>query len=321
MSHVDGILLCPACRAVLPEKAQWTEQHIACACGHRVPIVRGIPRFVPDDQYVGSFSFEWTTHATTQLDDDRSQESEEAFRLKTGLTPDDVRGKRVLDVGCGMGRFSDVVSRWGGMVVSIDLSLAVESAHANLGKRGNVQILQADIFNLPFAPESFDIVFSMGVMHHTPDCKRAFHCALPLVKTGGTIAIWVYGHVGAFRNFSDFYRNVTTRLPHKLLHQLCKLAVPLYYLYRIPLIGRPLLTIFPISMHPKAHWRVLDTFDWYAPRYQSHHTYPEVFRWFKEAGLKDIEVLDFPVALRGNKVRQADAGALTSVPRPTSAAA
>lgn len=319
MSYLDGILLCPGCRAVLPAQSGWAADHIACACGQRVPIVRGIPRFVPDDQYVGSFSFEWRTHATTQLDGDESRESEEAFRLKTGLTPGDVQGKRVLDVGCGMGRFSDVVSRWGGNVVSIDLSLAVESAFANLGQRGNVSILQADAFQLPFALESFDIVFSMGVLHHTPDCKRAFESILPLLKPGGTIAIWVYGHAGAFRHFSDFYRRFTTRLPHGLLHQLCRLSVPLYYLYRIPVLGRPLRTVFPISMHPKARWRVLDTFDWYAPRYQSHHTYPEVFRWFKEAGLEDIDVLDFPVALRGTRPRQTGA-ALAAAPAERAAA-
>lgn len=319
MSYLDGILLCPACRAVLPEQGAWAADHIACACGRRVPVVRGIPRFVPDDQYVGSFSFEWRTHAQTQLDGDESRESEEAFREKTGLTPEDVRGKRVLDVGCGMGRFSDVVSRWGGNVVSIDLSLAVESAFANLGQRGNVRVLQADVFQLPFAAASFDIVFSMGVLHHTPDCKRAFQSILPLVKPGGTVAIWVYGHVGAFRHFSDFYRRFTTRLPHGLLHQLCRLSVPLYHLYRIPLLGRPFQTVFPISMHPKARWRVLDTFDWYAPRYQSHHTYPEVFRWFKEAGLADIDVLDFPVALRGTRPRQTDA-ALSAAPATRAAA-
>ena len=70
--------------------------------GRRWPIVRGVPRFVDDDQYVGSFSFEWNTHTQTQLDARTGQTwSEEIFRTKTGLSPEDVRGKVVLDAGVG----------------------------------------------------------------------------------------------------------------------------------------------------------------------------------------------------------------------------
>ena len=79
------------------------------------------------DTYVGSFSFEWNRHRKTQLDDATSRESEETFREKSGLRPEDIAGRLVLDVGCGMGRFADVVSRWGGRVVGVDLSLAVEA--------------------------------------------------------------------------------------------------------------------------------------------------------------------------------------------------
>ena len=266
-----------------------------------MPRVRGVPRFVDDDQYVGSFSRQWLTHAQTQLDDTTSDESERSFRQKTGLKPEDLKGKRVLDVGCGMGRFSDVASKWGAELTGIDLSLAVESAQKNLGARPNVRILQADVFQLPFARESFDVIFSLGVLHHTPDCRRAFESLVPLLKPGGVIAIWVYARLGAYQLFTDRYRMVTTRMPQGMLAALCKLAVPLYYVYKVPLIGPVLGTMFPVSNHPRASWRVLDTFDWYSPKYQSKHTYPEVFAWFKEAGLKELDLLEFPVSVRGRK--------------------
>jgi len=301
VSPLDGILVCPSCRKLLPSEAQWRPDAIPCACGHVIPRVRQIPRFVEDDQYVGSFSHQWQAHAQTQLDNEESDESERSFRQKTGLTPEDVRGKRVLDVGCGMGRFSDVVSRWGAELVGIDLSLAVESAQKNIGARPNVRFLQADVFQLPFAPASFDIIFSLGVLHHTPDCRRAFQSLIPLVKPGGIISIWVYARMGAYQNFTDRYRVLTTRLPTGVLHQLCKLAVPLYYVYQVPVLGEMLSTLLPVSNHPRASWRVLDTFDWYSPRYQSKHTYPEVFAWFKEAGLVDLDLLEFPVSIRGRK--------------------
>jgi SAM-dependent methyltransferase len=259
---------------------------------------------VESDAYVSSFSFEWNRHKRTQLDGAASRESEDTFREKTGLTPEQVAGRRVLDVGCGMGRFADIVSRWGGNVVGIDLSLAVEAAHANLGGRENVRILQADLFHLPFRPGTFDIVYSLGVLHHTPDCEKAFRQLVPFVRPGGRLCLWVYGTMGTWERFARLYRRVTVRMPRRLLHALCHLAIPWHHVCRLPVIGPLLWTVLPVSRHPDPDWRVLDTFDWYSPRYQSLHTFPEVYRWFRSEGLVDIALLDFPVAVAGTRSAQ-----------------
>lgn len=300
MSFLDGVLTCLDCRALLPPEASWPSDAIVCSgCKRSYPRLRGVPRFVSSDKYVSNFSMQWNTYSRTALDNETSKQSEETLLLKTGLKPEDVKGKRILDVGCGMGRFCDVVSRWGGEIVGVDLSLAVEAAYTNVGSRANVRILQADVFQLPFAPESFDIIFSIGVLHHTPDCKRAFESLVPFVKRGGTIAIWVYAHLGLSSHCSDFMRIFTTRMPQPLLHRLCQIASPLYPLYKVPGLGMALQVALPISMHPDPEWRALDTFDWYAPQYQSKHTNPEVVAWFKSAGLQQVETLQFPVSVRG----------------------
>jgi SAM-dependent methyltransferase len=266
-----------------------------------VPVLRGVPRFVDSDAYAGSFSFEWNRHRRTQLDGENSRESEETFRAKTGLSPDDVTGRLVLDVGCGMGRFADVVSRWGGNVVGVDLSLAVEAAHANLAGRTNARILQADLFRLPFRRDAFDIVYSIGVLHHTPDCEKAFRQLVRFVRPGGRLCVWVYGTMGPWEHFARLYRRVTVRMPRRLLYALCHAAILWYYVCRVPLVGPLLWTFFPTSLHPNRDWRVLDTFDWYSPRYQSLHTFPEVYRWYRSEGLVDITLLDFPVAVAGTR--------------------
>jgi SAM-dependent methyltransferase len=292
--------LCPACGGGLAGRI--ADPGIDCgACGHRVPVVRGIPRFVDSEAYTGSFGFEWTVHDRTQLDDAATRESEETFRRYTGLAPEDLRGRRVLDVGCGMGRFADVASRWGAAVLAVDLSRAVESARANLAGRPDVTVAQADLFRLPLADGSFDLVYSLGVLHHTPDCERAFRGLVRLVKPGGRIAIWVYGHLGPWTVFSDFYRRITTRMPCRLLWLLCHAAVPLYHVNRIPLVGWASRMVLPISHHPRASWRVLDTFDWYSPRFQSRHTYPEVYRWFREERLEDVQLHPTPVSVSGRR--------------------
>jgi hypothetical protein len=56
-----------------------------------------------------------------------------------------------------------------------------------------------------------------------------------------------------------------------------------------------------VSLNRKRDVRVLDTFDWYSPKYQSKHTYEQVFRWFEDCGLDSLRVLHTPVAVRGRK--------------------
>ena len=297
--EISHLIICPQCHNPLPACSKWPEEGLKCqGCHSSYQTVRGVPRFVRNGNYGDSFGFEWNRHRFTQLDTDSSDESASTFQRKTGLGPEDVKGKLVLDVGCGMGRFADVVSRWGGNVVAFDLSNAVEAAYQNLGHRDNVVILQADVFEMPFQEESFDIIYSIGVLHHTPDCEKAFAQLPRFLKPNGKIAIWVYGPHSTKR-LASLYRRLTVRMPHRLLHALCYLSIPMYPIYKIPLLGDFLWILLPMSRHPKPAWRVLNTFDWYSPKYQSMHTYPEVYRWFRSSGLTDIELLNIPVAVSG----------------------
>lgn len=299
------ILTCPKCGSPLAladgdPPGDIESGMLRCRRGHSFPIIGGIPRFVETELYVQNFGFEWTVHAGTQLDGASSDESEKAFREKTGFTPEMLSGKRVLDVGCGMGRYTDVASRWGATVVGIDLSRAVEAAQRNVGRRRNVHIAQANIFELPFQDETFDFIFSLGVLHHTPNTKAAFDNLPRLLRTNGRIAIWLYSNYERWRP-SELYRRFTPRLPARLLHAMTYVAVPLFYVNKIPVVGRVTYWLLPISRHPKPEWRVLDTFDWYSPKYQWKHTYEEVLPWFEQQGLTDIRALDTPVAVQGTK--------------------
>jgi SAM-dependent methyltransferase len=222
---------------------------------------------------------------------------------RTGLRPEDVRGRLILDAGVGAGRFAEVASRWGGRVVGVDISFSVDAALENLRDRENVALLQADLMAPPFAPEAFDIVYSIGVLHHTPNARHAFESVARLVRPGGTIALWVYSGHNRWYRFSDLYRRFTTHLPKRLLYALSHIAVPFHYLCRLPLVGRLLRHLVPMSDHPNWRWRILDTFDWYSPVYQSKHTFPEVVRWLKEAGFSEIELFDDPpVGISGRKL-------------------
>ena len=198
----------------------------------------------------------------------------------------------------------EVVKNYGGRVIGLDLSFSVEQAYANTGEN----VVQADLLAPPFRNNSFDIIFSLGVLHHTSNTRTAFSKLVPLLKDNGILAVWVYSNDGwrmkIYNRIANTYRTITTRIPQKTLYDLCWVAVPLYYLHRVPLIGNISRIILPTSMDKNPEWRVLDTFDWYSPKYQSKHTYREVESWFQEAGLTDVRRMPFPVSVRGTKSRQ-----------------
>lgn len=300
------ILCCPVCRGPLAEQ----ENGYSCpGCGRSFPEVRGAVRFVDESNYADSFGYQWQRFQKTQLDHATRNLSERDFVRKTGLHPEDFKGKTVLDVGCGMGRFAEVATRWGARVVGVDLSAAAEVAAKNLADREFVAF-QADVFALPFAPESFDLIYSMGVLHHTPDCEKAFKVLPQYLKPGGTIAVWLYSGYNKWYRFSDHYRKITHRISPSVLHAFFRVAVPFFYgldrgLRVIPLIGKPVAGVihhvFPVNFHRDPEIRVLDTLDWYSPKYQSKHTYEQVFRWFESCGLEAMNIGELPIGVRGRK--------------------
>lgn len=309
-SKISAILLCcPVCRASLAKE----ESGYTCpSCNRRYPELRGVVRFVEPSNYADSFGYQWRQFRRTQLDDGGRNSSELDFIKKVGLKPENLKGKLVLDVGCGMGRFAEVATRWGATVVGIDLSAAAEVAAENLKDR-DFAAFQADVYALPFAPETFDCIYSMGVLHHTPDCEKAFKSLPQYLKPGGTIAIWLYSGYNKWYRFSDVYRKVTHRMSPRALHRLFRVVVPLFYwlergLKVFPFVGKPtaglVRHVFPVNRQQGSEARVLDTLDWYSPRYQSKHTYEQVFRWFESCELEQLNVGNDPIGVRGSKPKR-----------------
>lgn len=303
------VLVCPSCKRELAlltqcwEGAEVISGVLRCEpCVREYPIVRGVPRFVSSDAYASSFGKQWTWFRDVQLDSrNGTRQSWDTLRRTTGWRDEDYRGRLVLDAGVGAGRFAEVAARNGAEVVGVDLSEAVEAAYANIGRHERVHIVQADIFALPVRDESFDLTYSIGVLHHTPDPCAAFVRVARSVKKGGHLAVYVYAAYGLAVRSSDMIRKITTRLPARVMFAVAALAIPAYYVYRLPLLGKLLQLIAPISLHPDPRWRWLDTFDWYTPRYQWKFRYPTVIRWFRNNGFLDIDVFDEPIRLRGIK--------------------
>jgi SAM-dependent methyltransferase len=310
------VIVCPACKGDLvlsisaKEGIEVIEGRLTCRdCARLYPVTKGVPRFVPRDAYAESFGYQWNWFRTVQIDSiNRSSQSEAALSGATGWSDSEYPGRRLLDAGVGAGRFADRASAKGAEVFGIDLTMAVDAAFRNIGRRPNVHLFQADIFALPFRDSTFDLAYSIGVLHHTPDPEQAFARVAATVKPFGRFAVYMYARYGSSHKASDAIRTVTTRLPLKLMWALSSVAIPLYHLYRVPGVGKVLRLAAPISMEPEARWRWLDTFDWYTPKYQFKYLYPEIFRWFRDNGFHDVEIFDGPIRMSGKKLVDSGAG-------------
>lgn len=161
--------------------------------GHnRYPVRSGIPRFVPESNYADNFGMQWNHFAKTQLDSHSGHSiSADRFWEATGWNPAEMNGKWVLDVGCGSGRFAEVALSSGAQVVALDYSSAVDACYTNLQHHPNLHVIQGDIYSLPFAPNSFSFVYSLGVLQHTPDVAKAFASLPPIVRGGGICALTI----------------------------------------------------------------------------------------------------------------------------------
>jgi 2-polyprenyl-3-methyl-5-hydroxy-6-metoxy-1,4-benzoquinol methylase len=274
---------------------------------HRYPIRGGIPRFVPDSNYADNFGMQWNHFAKTQLDSHSGHPiSTERFWKATGWRPEDLRGKWVLDVGCGSGRFAEVALAAGAQVVALDYSSAVDACYANFKQHADLHVVQGDIYALPFAAESFPFVYSLGVLQHTPDVARAFAALPPMLAPGGRLCVDYYEKSFKSALLPKYWlRPITKRLPKPQLFALLERLMPVMLpisraLARVPVVGKllkrlvPVVNydgIYPLTEPQLLEWGLLDTFDMLAPTYDQPQTAATVRRWLKEAGLCDIEVL------------------------------
>lgn len=271
----------------------------------RYPIVRGIPRFVPSANYAENFGLQWNRFRRTQLDSHSSVPiSRDRFLEYTGWRPEELVGRTVLDVGCGAGRFAEIALQFGARVVAVDYSSAADACLANITNSA-LDVLQADVYALPFRPGSFDFVYCFGVLQHTPDVKRAFMALPPQLKAGGRLAVDVYPRLLRNVFWSKYWlRPLTSRMNPQTLYGMVERMVPVVLpvsraVARMPVIGRGLRYALPVINYEGVYqlnseqleeWSVLDTFDMLAPRHDHPQSIRTLKSWFEEAGLHDVWV-------------------------------
>ena len=308
-SELLEILRCPASGQTLSLSEDGTGSCLVSQDRqHRYPIISGVPRFVAPENYASSFGYQWNKYAKLQLDScNGTTFSRDRFYGITDWPPDELRGKRVLDAGCGAGRFAEVALAAGAEVTAMDLSRAVEACRLNLGASPKLQVVQASIYEMPFEAGSFDYVYCIGVIQHTPDPRRSVMELCQMVKPGGRIGLWIYerdwkSYIGTV-GFKYLLRPWTMNMSRQqvenfsnFLERLCwpvnrvarRCGLPGKIIMRMLPVACAYLQDVPLSDEDFREWVRLDTFDMYSPAHDHPQTFPAVASWLREAGFTDI---------------------------------
>ena len=301
---------------------------LACPEGHlRYPLRDGTIRALRDSGAAGggdqavkqrtaeSFAYEWQRFG--------AHRDEWAKNFRDYLRPlgeEWFAGKRILDVGTGSGRHSARAAALGARVVAIDLGDSIDVARRNLPD--DVLTVQADAEDLPLAEGAFDLVMSIGVLHHLPDPERALRSLVPYLRPGGALHVYLYwwpeiGWHRAVLRGVERVRAVTVRMPHRLLHALCyPLAALLFAGAVLPYRHgrkrrrtRALAARLPLKTYADYPFGVCvnDQFDRLSAPLERRYDAEEVRRMLERAGLEDIQVLPNHGWV-GHGIRSAGAG-------------
>ncbi len=255
------------------------------------------------DNTLESFGWEWQNFNRFGWDRQTKDElwsvdnERERFFCNTLFQPDELKNKLMLDAGCGNGRYMSQCLQHGAEVVGVDLSSAIDVAQKNLQDHPNAHFIQGDLLNLPFRSQTFDFVFSIGVLMHTGAPQQAFHSISNMAKKGGGVGISVYQKQNPLHEFNDkWIRAFTTRFPHGFLKDTCNvMAIFARSAWKIRMLG--LINAF-LRLEPYE----LCIFDWYSAPIATHHTFGEVRDWFHNVSINELS--DSTTADRRDAIRK-----------------
>ena len=289
---------CPRCGRRLADRG---ELGVACDNDHRFARRNGYLDFSEEATAEGStlrtfasFGYEWNA-----FDEIRDEDESFAEVYLRDVDLDGLRGKVGLDAGCGKGRFTRVLARHLDAEVGLDGSSAVEAAARNLAELGNVVVVRADLRQAPFAPESFDFISSLGVLHHLDDPFAGFEQLLTYLAPKGQILLYLYsrppgrGIRATALRLATALRTVTVRLPHRVLKAL---STPIAAVLWATMVepgriggerGIDALAGLPMDAYRGKPFRslVLDTFDRLSAPVEHRYLWSDLEPWFRSTGL------------------------------------
>ena len=275
---------------------------------YQYPVTNGIPRLTPKSDIDPSQAF--TTHQQSTADSfsyewnniyqENNYEKQNFLHfLSPFIKEKDLSGKKLLDVGCGSGRFTKQAALCNAeIVIATDHGSSVDIAFKLTKDLPNTCIVQADLYHMPLHNFA-DLTFSIGVLHHLPKPQAGFNQLPATVKPGGKLLIWVYNRRHNFRAVYIFetVRKITRHIPKALLFRLGYLPAAgvhtINYLthYLNWIRAKSLAKKIPFSYYANFPFsmKVNDAFDVLATPKSNYYYVEEIERWFHQANLDTIK--------------------------------
>jgi ubiquinone/menaquinone biosynthesis C-methylase UbiE/uncharacterized protein YbaR (Trm112 family) len=294
---VDGVpVLLPYTTAIHERFASAVARELrTVAAAHRFPAEQP----APGEQDVSrSFSEEWREYRYDGVLWDVSYD-DNCQRLieEVGLARPEWSRRTWLEVGCGIGMTTCQAQQLSAAdAVGVDLSMAIYKAADQFRSNPFLHYVQASAFTLPFAPGSFDIVYSRGVLHHTYSTHQAFLSMARTAKRGGRVYLWVYGpgsiaasplRLAAYAAEAAL-RPVLSRLPTAVASTVLTPVAAAYVGFNAFRRWRQ-ATVQPYTFDRALH----AARDRFTPRFAHRQSSAQVMRWFEEAGCVDLEIVDW----------------------------
>lgn len=210
-----------------------------------------------------------------------------------------------LDVGCGSGRWARYLAPHVKFVEAIDPSVAVLSASVYLSDIPNIRITQASVDNIPFADGSFDLVYSLGVLHHLPDTQQAIEKCKEKIKPGGWFLLYLYYALenrGALYRLlfwiSSGFRKTISSLPSQPKKVVCDVIAAVVY-WPLAKIAALLSTIkpcqkaasaLPLAYYSKTSFHVMrnDSLDRFGAPFEKRFTKNQIEQMLVSSGFSNI---------------------------------
>jgi SAM-dependent methyltransferase len=234
------------------------------------------------------FGYEWNLYSQLR------PEYEEQFRRWTAhLAPQDWRGRTFLDVGCGMGRNSYWPMTYGaagGVAVDVD-EKSLQAARRILSSYPSVAVEERSAYNLGYR-DRFDIVFSIGVIHHLEFPDKALESMADAAKPGGKVLIWVYGlenNKWIVKMLNPLRHALFSRMPIGIVHHLSLYPAALLWLALRLGVGR--IEYFRLLRQLEFSNVRSIVFDQMLPKIANYWPRGTVVRLMEDAGLEDINAL------------------------------
>lgn len=233
------------------------------------------------------FGFEWNKYS--QIEPNYELQFK---RWIYPLGPDDFKDKKVLDAGCGMGRNSYWVLKWGAKEVAAfdNDERSVNAAKNNLKEFLNAKVLFKSIYEIDWQ-NYFDLAFSIGVIHHLENPKSAIINLVKSLRDGGKLLLWVYSYEGnewIVKLVSPVREKITSRLPVGLVYFLSYFcSIPLWIFIKIFKPSNAYLK----QLTAFKFWHIHSiVFDQLIPQVANYWTRQEVEDLTANCGLKEIKI-------------------------------